>query len=249
MRVGAPFLAADLTDLDLALFSRADEVVAMREIYAGERDPVVIGLRHDMDNVFEPSLELAHWEAERGYRATYFVLHDSRYWNEPQLRPGLEEISSLGHEIGIHVNALAVALETGYSPSAILYDALERLRTWGHVVTGAVAHGDGLCHSVGFVNDEMFSECARPEMGQPDRLLAYGGVRLQLDPRPLADFGLEYDAYRAGPRTLYLSDSGGRWSEPFAELCERFPSPFGQLHVLMHGCWWLEAFARERAVA
>lgn len=241
MRAGAPFRASDLEEFDARLLSRADEVVAMREIHFGERDPLVIGLRHDIDNIFEPCVELARWEAERGYRATYFVLHDSPYWGDA-IRPGLEEIASLGHEIGIHANAIAVALETGESPHAILMGAIEELRSWGFDVRGVVAHGDPLCHKVGFVNDEVFSECARPGMGEPDRVLRHGGVSLKLDPRSLADFGLEYESYRAGPRALYLSDSGGSWNEPFDEMCERFPSIDGQLHILMHGCWWTEAF-------
>ena len=252
MRKYAPFLGCDLTELDAKLLARADEVVAMREIHAGERDPLVIGLRHDMDNVFAPSLELAHWEHERGYRATYYVLHDSPYWtNESVLRPGLEEIASLGHEIGIHASAIAEALRHDGDPHEILHEALDRLRSWGHTITGVVAHGDSLCYAgdgIRFVNDEQFVECVRPEIGEHDRWIEYGGVRLKLDPRPLADFELEYESLRLG-RALYLSDSGGRWSEPFDEACERFPSPFGQLHVLMHGCWWTEAFSVAEVAA
>jgi hypothetical protein len=111
------------------------------------------------------------------------------------------------------------------------------------------AHGDHACYDgngrARFVNDEMFVECARPEMGDPDRAVA--GV--QIRPRPLADYGLEYDAYRVGNRALYLSDSGGAWSEPFDEMCDRFPSPFGQLHVLLHNCWWVDAFQPVEAPA
>lgn len=244
MRHREPFQPDDLQELDEKILARADEVVAMREIAAGEHDPLVIGLRHDVDNIFEPCVELAEWEAARGYRATYFVLHDSPYWAEPGLREGLERIAALGHEIGIHVNAVAVALERGGDPHIHLEMALDRLRGWGHTVTGGAGHGDTLCHTCGFVNDEMFTDCARPEMGAPDRDLHYRDRTVTLEPRPLADHGLEYDTYRVGSRALYLSDSGGAWNEPFQGLADRFPSPFGQLHILVHPCWWTRAFAQ-----
>lgn len=244
------FTADDLVTLDETLLARASAVVPLRDIHAGEADATVIGLRHDVDNILEPCLELAAWEAERGYRATYFVLHDTGYWNDQEtLRPALEEIAGLGHEIGIHCNAIAAALETGWTPAEILADAIERLRSWGHQITGVVAHGDRICHQAGFVNDEMFVECARPEMGAPDRTLSYRDVALRLRPTPLADFGLEYDGYRCGRRGLYLSDSGGRWSEPIEAMGSRFPSDSGQLHMLWHPCWWTRAFAHARVAA
>ena len=241
MRDREPFRRKDLRELRTELLERADEVVAMREIAAGESDPLVIGLRHDVDNVLEPCLELAQWENRHGFRATYFVLHDAPYWNDPELPRVLEQIAELGHEIGIHANAIAVALLTGLDPHEILWRGIGRLRSWGHAVTGVVAHGDPLCYRSHFVNDEQFSECARPEMGNPERRLHYRGLSLDLEPVPLATFGLAYESLRL-PRALYLSDSGGSWNEPFAELVERFPNPFGQLHVLQHPCWWTDAF-------
>ncbi len=131
----------------------------------------------------------------------------------------------------------------------MLESALARLRAWGHVVTGVAAHGDPLCRRVGFINDEVFAECPRPELGAPDRVLEFRGREVQLLPVPLAAYGLEYATERL-PRALYLSDSGGVWNVPFPQIAERFPSPFGQLHILQHPCWWTRAFptaAREAA--
>lgn len=238
MRPHAPFDADDLRCLD-DLLGKADAVVPMRDIHAGV-GPGCIGLRHDVDNVFAPCVDLAEWEAARGYRATYFVLHDTPYWGSAELRPGLERIAELGHEIGLHTNAITTALQTGRCPHETVAGALDRLRYWGHDVVGVVAHGDPLCYQAGFVNDETFVECARVEYGAPDRTLEYDGRTVTLDPRPLASFGLEYDANRL-PRSLYLSDSGGRWSLPFDEASGWEPAD-GQLHVLVHPCWWTQAF-------
>lgn len=246
MRRSAPFGRGDLRELG-AFLERAEEVVAMREIAAGEQHPNVIGLRHDVDNTLDATLELARWEARHGFRATYFVLHDSPYWDTPELRPTLEEIESLGHEVGIHSNAIAVALATGREPWEVLHSALARLHAWKLSVTGHVAHGDReWCYredaSLVFVNDELLEECARPELGEPDRWIEAHGRSLRLSPVPMADFGLRYDSYRVGARALYLSDSGGRWNEEPREIMARFPHASGQLHILIHPCWWTEAF-------
>ncbi len=254
MRAHYPYRREDLRELRADLLERAEAVVAMREIAAGEKHPNVIGLRHDVDNVLEPCVELAEWEHRHGFRSTFYVLHDSPYWSSPALRPALEQIAEYGHEIGIHVNAIAVALQERDDPQVVLASALARLRRWGHTVTGVAAHGDPLCYAdehkqtLRFVNDEVFTECARPEVGGPRRTISYGGFELRLRPISLADHGLEYAVERL-PRALYLSDSGGRWSVDFDRLCDRFPDENGQLHILVHPCWWLGAFPTAVRVA
>jgi hypothetical protein len=221
--------------------------MTMREIYAGNTDRQTIGLRHDCDNVIEPAVQFAEWEAERGYRSTYFALHTAPYWEDEQLlRGSLERIAELGHEIGIHNNAVAEASETGCDPVEILAGAIDQLRGYGFEIRGTVAHGDPRCYTngtVGFVNDELFSECARPEFGFASRPAG----RRYIEPVPLATFGLEYDANWL-PRAEYLSDSGGAWSRPFDEVADGFPFA-GQLHVLIHPDWWREAFTREAVAA
>lgn len=237
MRAQAPFQPDDLIALR-GLLDMADEVVPMREIADGHTDALVIGLRHDLDNVIEPAVQFAHWEADRGYLATFYALHGTDYWNdEVLLRTALEAIAEDGHEIGLHNNALAEASTTGGDPCEILAEALERLRGFGFDVRGTVAHGDSRCYDgsgqVAFVNDEMFRECDR---GNPDRAVC-----------SLADFGLDYEANWL-PRGAYLSDSGGRWSSDFSQFAAAFPYP-GQLHMLVHPCWWDEAFVTQEIAA
>jgi hypothetical protein len=229
----------DLQQLD-RLLSSAREVFCMRDIYEGATGGDVIGLRHDVDDnedSLATAVKIAAWEAECGYRSTFFMLHSASYWTTPAFPAALEEISAYGHEIGIHANAIATALRDGGDPDEILATALAQLRGYGFPVIGVAPHGDELCHRVCFVNDEMFAECARPEMGEPDRLIAYDGRRFNLKPRPLADFGLEYETYRL-PRGRYLSDSGGTWNVPPETVAD---GP-GQLHILQHPDWWNDAF-------
>lgn len=248
MRTVEPFQQDDLAELDMRLLDRAARVVAMEDVAQGDTEPGVIGLRHDVDNVIEPAVAMAEWEAERGYRSTYFILHTAPYWdNKTLLQDSLAAISEQGHEIGIHCNALAEACETGRDPADILHQAIDELRSYGYPVTGVVAHGDRLCHTVGFVNDEMFLESRRSSRGEPTREL--GGVHtVKLAPVSRERFGLEYDASWL-PRADYLSDSGGRWSQPFSEVAERFPTLKGQLHMLVHADWWPQAFPHLAATA
>jgi len=220
----------------------------MRDVFKGDTGPRVIGLRHDVDDnpdSFETALAMAEWECERGYSSTYYLLHTAPYWNEDMLCR-VERFEELGHEVGIHVNALAEAVRSGADPARILARALSELRSTGVRVVGSSGHGDPACRaedkSVIFANDEMFSECARPVLGSPDRTI--GSTKLQ--PISRAIFGLEYDASWLS-RGDYLSDSGFTWSQPFSAVVQNFGE--GQLHILQHPDWWTEAFAVQEVAA
>lgn len=236
----------DLNELGRLLAS-ARAVVAMRDVHEGVTDVDVIGLRHDVDDnpdSLQTAVRIAGWEAERGYRSTFFMLHTASYWSDTGFPEALEQIAGHGHEIGIHANAITVALTEGGHPADILTRAIEQLRSYGHDIDGVAPHGDRLCYAtapagvrLGFVNDEIFTECERPELGAPDRSIFYEGVEVKLEPRPLADFGLSYETYRL-PHGRYLSDSGGKWNIPIAEAA----IGAGQLHILWHPDWWSEAF-------
>jgi len=249
------FTASDLAELDERIYSRADRVVPMRDVFKGDRGPNVIGLRHDVDDnkgSFGTALKMAEWEFEHGYSSTYFLLHGSHYWGEAMLCqvPLFEE---LGHEVGIHVNALAEALRQARDPHYILGEALSELRSTGVRVVGSAAHGDDLCYALNengekvlrFVNDEIFSECPRPTVGRPGRTLRDERVSVRIQPMSRRAHHLEYDAAWL-PRHMYLSDSGGHWSSDFSQVADRLGD--GQLHMLVHPDWWGEAFVSQEVV-
>lgn len=248
MRAQHPFRPDDLEELDARLLSIADRVVPMRDVFMGDTGARVIGLRHDVDDneskgSLHTALHMARWEFDHGYSSTYFLLHGSYYWPAPgraeEMLIVAEEIQELGHEIGIHVNALAVALQTGGDPHMILSEAIAELRTAVRV-HGSVAHGHDLCHKALFIQDEMFVECPRPSVGMARRTLEHKGVKVELEPVSREVYGLDYDANWLG-RDDYLSDSGGKWSQRFDTVVRRFGH--GQLHVLVHPDWWSHAFA------
>lgn len=243
MRTTAPFKQDDLDDLE-QLLEQATAVVPMRDVFAGVTDPRIIGMRHDVDNDIEPAVWMAAWEAGRGYRSTYYILHSAPYWQDKDVLQGsLEVIAGFGHEIGIHNAVLSEAVRTqhGVDPHRMLSQAIEELEGYGHDISGTVAHGAAECYDKGgrvqLVNDEIFSECARPGLGAPDRTVA--GVKIA--PKSLEVHCLEYDANWL-KRGAYISDSGGNWSVPgFERIAGLFPYP-GQLHMLVHPDWWGEAF-------
>lgn len=238
------FRAADLARFDREILAPASSVVSMLEVYEGARRSDVVGLRHDVDDnagSLDTAVKIAKWERLHGYRSTYFMLHTAPYWQRPDFPDCLDVIAACGHEIGIHANAIPEALRTGRKPAEILLDAIGQLCEWGHAPRGVAGHGDKMCRNaegtVVFVNDEIFSECPRPEMGPARRTITRGAASVELEPKPLAYFGLEYETYRL-PHGRYLSDSGGRWSLPFRDVQD---ISLGQLHVLWHPDWWAKA--------
>jgi hypothetical protein len=70
-------------------------------------------LRHDIDVSPARALAVARIEAELGARSTYTVLLTGRFYNpfEPEVRDTLREIASLGHEIGLHFDAVWHGIE------------------------------------------------------------------------------------------------------------------------------------------
>lgn len=258
MRQQGPFTREDLNELGEFL-STAQAVVSMREVLAGNRDPRVIAVRHDVDNhqhALATAVELARWEAFHGFRSTYFLLHTARYWKDGRWREAAERIALAGHEIGLHVDAIAEALLHGGDPHEMVFQALNDLRSAGHSVTGVVGHGNQpVCHVAKFANDEQFVECVRDDMGDPDRELTYKGRTVKLDPKPLLDFGLEYESIglrchdngdgimRTRPGQVYNTDSGNKWYYPFEQTVNDFQAiSDGQLHLLIHPDHWSQAF-------
>jgi hypothetical protein len=61
-------------------------------------------LRHDVDLSLEAALELAHIEAARGVRATYFLMTESVFYNLDSAagREAIRELRELGHAVGLH---------------------------------------------------------------------------------------------------------------------------------------------------
>jgi hypothetical protein len=204
---------------------RDREVVPLREFAKGEGD---VALRHDVDSRLESALELARREAERGLRATYFVLHTAPYWRDDDLLPQLRRLQELGHEVGFHNDLVTLERVHGVDIREYAPRELERLRAAGIEIVGAAAHGSPWCHRLGFHNNYAFARWDEPVAGFPNT-----SVEQKLDPAAL---GFEYEAYHV-PHDAYYSDAsfsrGRRW-HPTALVLE----PGRRTIVLIHPDHW-----------
>lgn len=244
------FTHADLAELD-AYLQLADAVVPMREAVE-DHSPRLVAMRHDIDHDPEHAVKFAEWEAERGYRSTYFMLHTAWYWTDPMLFPCMWRMVELGHEVALHIDGIGQALEENIGhgvlepeslatarparveavrarvrdrAAELIHEALDRLRTAGFEITGACQHGSRACSKYGIANQDVFVT------------------------HPLEEFGLTYEAYfeHRKPHAWYHSDNHGSWHRggdhvqtntpphlwTFPALAER------QAHVLAHPCHWV----------
>lgn len=216
-----------------------------------------IALRHDIDYCIDTALEMAYWEAERGIRATYFLLHTTPYWDSTVFIAKCTQLLAFGHEIGLHTNLLRPWYDDGIPPEHTLASTLARLRESGATVRGTAAHGDPLCYERGFINYWIFRELepadpAVRESGRnaegivesdPARRIAYpmthhleaGPAEYPLWSIAMAEFGLEYEASHV-PSDAYFSDSGGRWKRTANPLDVKLTGK--RCQILMHPIHW-----------
>jgi hypothetical protein len=182
--------------------------------------PGTVVLRHDVDHNLDYAIRLAEWEAERGYRATYYVLPTAWYWWERSTVPNLRRLVSLGHEVGIHNDSVAEAYRQGYiepvdgsglpaghceKAAEILKAQIDQVRDLGIRVSGTSAHGSPLWREAGITNVFLWSAGYTAD-----------------------DFGLEYaDAYHLHRKALYLSDNRAQWPTLRRE-------PGRETHLLLH---------------
>ena len=72
------------------------------------KDKKIILCRHDVDVSIHEALHLAHIENEINVKATYFLLPHSEFYNlfEKSITDMVNEIISLGHNIGLHFDPI-----------------------------------------------------------------------------------------------------------------------------------------------
>jgi|GEM_PF-1765112 len=110
----------------------------------------VIGLiRHDVDGDLVAALDMAKLEAAYSISSTYFLLHTAPYYaittdgvtrrNEESVSI-YKEIEALGHEIGIHTDALELYQTHLVNGSEALQQEIEWLRQQGLRIRGTLAH-------------------------------------------------------------------------------------------------------------
>lgn len=152
-----------------------------------------VALRHDIDDQLKKSVRMAKWEHARGWSGTYFFLHTANYWDTTDNWNAMETIADLGHEIGLHYNALIECGGNWIGAAEMIDEALGKMRSRGHSVVGCAAHGDARRHQLGIGNEDFWNKF------------------------PLYDFALQYEAYKVQRHFGHsASDNGGHmpdWSQ------------------------------------
>jgi hypothetical protein len=83
-----------------------------------EPRPGDLFLRHDVDLSLEAALAMARIEHERGARATYFLMTESRFYNldSHHGRVAIAELRELGHAVGLHAVHPNARLDDRFDP-------------------------------------------------------------------------------------------------------------------------------------
>jgi hypothetical protein len=231
----------------------------VHELWQASEGASQIALRHDLDHDLDLALEMAFWEHDRGFRASYYLLHTAPYWDDPRLAEKVLQLQDFGHEVGLHVNVLTEWF-TGKIDyvTARMVEVIDELRGAGVEVNGISTHGDSACYTYGFANHWCFTElrpadpitsesgCSaegvpvddpRFQLAYPadDRLRREDGTEMPLWTTSMADLGLHYNAVHV-PHDRYFTDSGGTWKRSHDPLCASLGR--GRHQILIHPVYW-----------
>lgn len=167
--------------------------------------------RHDIDFSVHRARRLARMEAERGLKATYFVMLGSRFYNVFEATPLhlVREIILDGHHIGLH-----------FDPSVLGDEASSQSTVEERIVWEA-----------GILERLTGEPVATVSIHNPDPTLSW----LTLD-----RLGGMINTYGAAlhERYSYVSDSNGIWRHRrLKDVVGQDAPPY--LHVLTHPAWWV----------
>lgn len=185
------------------------------EKYDPSRPKTVI-MRHDVDYTLNGVGELAEIEARRGVSATFFFRVHAHEYNcfAPHVYQLISDIRGLGHEIGLHFEAMTISRALDMDPTALLTREKRVLESiTGETVRSASEHRDisQVVHSTGYYHD-----VANPK-----------------------DIGFENYALedRFFKEMKYLSDSNGFWRE--GDPLQHYDR-HSRFQVLVHPDWWFK---------
>ena len=181
-----------------------------------ESYPRTIILRHDVDFTLHGTLELARIEAERGCSATWlFRVHADEYnLFSCTAQTLVRQIRELGHEIGLHFEAMNVGRALNLDPPQLLRRekaAIEAIL--GHAIRTASEHRE--------LSGQLHGTPRYHELYDP------------------YEIGLDF--YAMDPRYCrqmkYLSDSNAHWRE--GDLLQHL-GRHERFQVLIHADWWFQ---------
>jgi len=200
-------------DYDTYILSSAVNTKTFKQYISSPKEKATL-LRHDVDMDIDRALDMAIFESKRGVYSTYFLLHTAKYFNySKEFAQKCKKIVSLGHDIGLHNNALTVYFKRKKDIRRMLEMPLKFLRDNGIDVVGTSAHGVKACYTRGYFNYEIWKEFD-PKRNE-------GKLKVPIHKIGLHSLGLIYDASFVD-FDFYLSDSGDTWNG----MVVKIPIPF-----------------------
>jgi hypothetical protein len=173
-------------------------------------------MRHDVDYTLNGVSQLALIESELGVSATYFFRVHAHEYNcfTPHVYQLIHALKGLGHEIGLHFEAMTIGRALNVSPTRLLQQEKTVLEAiTGLEIRSASEHRD-------------ISQVVHETRNYHDHFdpLEAGFKNYALERRFFKDM-------------KYLSDSNGFWREgdPSVHLTK-----YPRFQVLVHPDWWFE---------
>lgn len=189
---------------------------------------IVVGLRHDIDNNLQASMDMARIEKRMGFPASYYFLHTASYYYSipgPQgvrspfiVNQMLHFQNEWGHEVGLHNDLVTLQVIYRQNPVVFLRDELAFLRSHGIRIWGTAAHGSPYAHKYKYINYYFFEEFSQKpykDFTSTKVVITEKKDTIRLEKARMADFDLEYEAYFLD-NNKYYSDAqfvnGKRWN-------------------------------------
>lgn len=204
--------AADMADfaelLDALVDTGRFHFCALADLALGDlpRDRVPLCFKHDVDADLESAVSMARLEAERGVRASFYLLHTALYYGEfregsfhrfEEMGELYREIQSLGHEVGLHFNPYHVYREHGVDGAAAIVEELAWLRSLGLEIRGGYGHSSAAVQGTESVEIFLENLSVRPHLAHHDIVRRDAVCERKGIPAPRAvlsaeELGLEY---------------------------------------------------------
>jgi len=121
-------------------------------------------IRHDVDGDLPAALSCAEIEMRLGVRSTYYLLHTGPYYGtfkngifyrNEACGEAYIALQDMGHEVGLHTDALWVYQQWGVDGVQCLLQELEWLRSLGLNISGTAPHNSPSVYG-GLSNNEIF---------------------------------------------------------------------------------------------
>jgi hypothetical protein len=123
-------------------------------------------LRHDIDFSLSAALKMAQIEAERGIRATYFLLLSSEYYNllSKESRKVPQKLITLGHEVGLHYDVRAMSAQENTDLNKWLYYEIDMLSNLtGNAIHSIAMHNPSIYGHDPFTSGNHFLNAYDPQ--------------------------------------------------------------------------------------